>query len=95
MAKPEYSGPEWQRVRRHVLARDHYLCQIRSHRCRVIANSVDHIVSISRGGARLDPANLQAACVPCNTWKRHQDAERDRCPVLDTGYDWPEPHTPW
>jgi 5-methylcytosine-specific restriction endonuclease McrA len=28
--------------------------------------SADHLVPISRGGARLDPANIVAACISCN-----------------------------
>ena len=71
MTKPEYADVAWRRVRRYVLVRDGHLCQLRFDGCRVHADAVDHIVSISQGGARLDPANLQAACITCNSRKRH------------------------
>jgi 5-methylcytosine-specific restriction endonuclease McrA len=43
---------------------------------------VDHIIPLAHGGARLDPANLRAACSHCNaslgarvvrptTWSAH------------------------
>ena len=56
----------WQKVRLIVLARDAYRCQIRGPRCTERATEADHIVSLAQGGARLDPANLRAACRPCN-----------------------------
>lgn len=71
MTKPEYADVAWRKVRRYVLARDSHTCQIRGPHCRVHADAVDHIVAISAGGARLDPANLQAACITCNSSKRH------------------------
>lgn len=30
---------------------------------------VDHIVPMSQGGAKMDPANHIALCLACNTWK--------------------------
>lgn len=33
------------------------------------ATEVDHVVPIRRGGARLDPANLQALCKRCHSRK--------------------------
>lgn len=35
----------------------------------VKAGCVDHIIPVSRGGDRYDPANLQSLCIPCNTAK--------------------------
>lgn len=61
--------PEWRAVRKLVLARDDYTCQIRGRRCTRIATTVDHIIPRSKGGARADPANLRAACSWCNTSK--------------------------
>ena len=63
----------WRRLRLAVLQRDGYQCQVRlSPRCtpnllaaRGIA-TVDHITALADGGARLDPANLRAACRACN-----------------------------
>lgn len=65
MPKPQYAGA-WQQVRRIVLARDGYRCQIQGPRCTGRATEADHIVALALGGARLDPANLRAACKPCN-----------------------------
>ena len=55
-------GTHWRKVRRAILARDHYTCQL----CGGRANSVDHIVPRSLGGARYDPRNLRACCLDCN-----------------------------
>jgi 5-methylcytosine-specific restriction protein A len=66
-----YHSPAWSAVRKRVLARDGGMCQIRYRGCRVVANSVDHIVELLDGGSRFDMSNLQAACVPCNTRKMH------------------------
>jgi hypothetical protein len=65
MAKPQYSGP-WQKLRKQILNRDAFLCQIGSPGCTHIATEVDHIVPVSQGGAWFDPLNLRAACFSCN-----------------------------
>ena len=72
MPKPEYAG-EWKRVRLRILARDRYACQIRGPKRTAVATHVDHITSISQGGARLDPSNLRAACASCNVAKRNSE----------------------
>ncbi len=59
-------GRRWRVVRAFVLRRDLGLCQIRGPRCNGRANTVDHIVKLSQGGAPLDPGNLRAACLSCN-----------------------------
>lgn len=56
----------WQQMRAAVLQRDAGLCQIRGPQCVTVATHVDHIVPLSEGGRRLDPANLRAACSVCN-----------------------------
>lgn len=61
-----YGTARWQRLRRHVLARDQHVCRIQGPRCRHVAKTVHHVVPVSQGGAFWDPANLQAACGPCN-----------------------------
>jgi len=55
--------------RRAVFARDEYRCQYCGNR----ADSIDHVLPRSRGGAHVWE-NLAAACRPCNT------AKRDRTP---------------
>lgn len=93
MASPQYAGPRWQRVRKLILARDGYVCQIRSKHCRTVANAVDHIIPMSLGGAQYDPSNLQAACQPCNSWKRNTDRDPYRDP--SGRFSTPEPASGW
>jgi 5-methylcytosine-specific restriction endonuclease McrA len=73
MPRPEYAGPEWQAVRRLVLARDGYVCQVRRPKCTFKATQVDHVVSVTNGGPRLDPSNLVATCRSCNISKRNSE----------------------
>jgi hypothetical protein len=102
MPHPIYSGPEWQAVRRLVLERDGHRCQLMcSTKCQGVATHCDHIVDVLDGGARLDPANLRAACRSCNIAQRNRRvAARARAargeppaiptpsaPVLPTYYD--------
>lgn len=75
----------WRTVRAGVLSRDGYRCQMRlDDRCTVIADTVDHIDRLMDGGAKLDPANLRAACKHCNS--------RDGA---EAGNARRQPHTPW
>lgn len=67
----------WQAIRRTVLDRDRHRCQLRRPGCLGTATTVDHIQPLNAGGDRLNPANLQAACLPCNSGKR------DRCQQPD------------
>jgi 5-methylcytosine-specific restriction protein A len=53
-------------LRLWVLDRDRGQCQIRGPKCTQLATEVDHIVSRADGGQVFDPANLRAACRPCN-----------------------------
>jgi AAA domain-containing protein/HNH endonuclease len=55
----------WRKTRELVLARDGYRCQIRGPKCTTTATEADHIVTREAGGTD-DPANLRAACGPCN-----------------------------
>jgi 5-methylcytosine-specific restriction protein A len=65
MAKKQYAGP-WRRIRKQILDRDQYLCQIRGKNCTTTATQVDHITPVHTGGAWYDPNNLRAACATCN-----------------------------
>ena len=80
MATPEYRG-DWIRVRRLILERDGWVCQIKARGCTEKATAVDHIVAVSRGGPPLAPNNLRACCVSCNTGRanreRHERASRN------------------
>jgi 5-methylcytosine-specific restriction endonuclease McrA len=82
----------WRRLRRQVLERDGYRCQIRlppwgpgtDQRCAITADCVHH----TRGRATTgdDPTYLQAACTPCNL--RIGDPTRHTEPE-------PQPMTKW
>ena len=56
-----YDGA-WRALVAMVLARDGWLC----HWCGGRASEGDHVVPLRLGGGRLDPANVVAACRPCN-----------------------------
>lgn len=75
----------WRAVRAQVLDRDRHVCKIGGPRCTGRATTVDHVVPLAAGGARLDPANLQAACVTCNAGKR------DRVAGAIKGWDGNDP----
>lgn len=54
----------WRRVRAHVLARDQHRCRLRVEQvCRTRADCVHHTLGKALGD---DPADLVAACTPCN-----------------------------
>jgi len=74
------SGP-WRQVRQQILARDNHRCQIGGKGCTGRADTVDHIVELEKGGDRLDPHNLRAACRHCNSARSaNLAAERWRVP---------------
>ena len=54
---------KWEKVRLKVLDRDNWRCQKCGKAGRL---EVDHKVGLERGGAGLDPANLQALCRNCH-----------------------------
>ena len=59
----------WLRLRRVVLSREP-LCRECGKQGKVVpATEVDHIVSMTRGGARLDTDNLQPMCKSCHSKK--------------------------
>lgn len=61
-----YRG-RWQTIRKRILARDQYQCQINLPGCTLEATTVDHITPIAWGGEWYDPSNLRAACTFCNS----------------------------
>ena len=58
----------WVKVRRTVLQRDGYSCQLRLRGCTQYATQIDHKLSVMQGGTD-DFDNLQAACKWCNLMK--------------------------
>jgi 5-methylcytosine-specific restriction enzyme A len=63
---------EWRRLRKAVLARDHFLCRS----CGSAASDVDHRVELIDGGAPYDPENLQALCEACHDAKSSESRYR-------------------
>ena len=70
-------GRAWPKVRLAVLARDGWRCRIESPVCTGRATEVDHIVRLADGGDWWDPANLRAACQPCNLWREQHRPKPD------------------
>ncbi len=60
---PFYHSPEWRAFRKWWM-QCHPLCA-----CGKAGDMVDHKVPISRGGAKLDPANAQTMCWSCHNRK--------------------------
>ena len=63
---PPINGREWELVRRQVFARDGYRCVACGRAARL---ECDHVRPLNRGGARLDPRNLQSLCRTCHVAK--------------------------
>ena len=72
MVNPVYRSRAWAAVRKQVLARDGYVCQIRLGACRGLADTVHHVVELEDGGSAYALSNLQAACRSCNASKRNR-----------------------
>ena len=66
MSDRRYGSLRWKKLRVAVLRRDGYQCQIRGANCRGAANTVNHRLAVSEGGAFFDPENLEASCAACN-----------------------------
>jgi 5-methylcytosine-specific restriction protein A len=79
MAKWPYNTQRWQRVRKHQLMRES-LCRVCTAKGQVTAaREVDHIKTITNGGAVWDPNNLQSLCTIHHTIKTNYDMQ---------GKDW-------
>lgn len=91
MASHPYHGP-WPHVRLTILERDGWRCQIRGPRCVGHATQADHIIPWQEGGAWYDPANLRAACSPCNSGRgaarQAAMAKLNRQPSVTASRDW-------
>ena len=67
-----YDSPAWRLVRKQVLARDGYRCQLGLPGCTGVARQVDHIAEPAVGGAFFAMFNLRASCGHCNVSKRNR-----------------------
>lgn len=64
-----------QRTRFYVMYRDKFTCRYCGRKPPEVKLQVDHIISESDGGT-VEPENLVAACVDCNTGKGTQSVEK-------------------
>ncbi len=62
---PSIKTRRWKALRLQVLQRDDWTC----HYCGGPADTVDHVIPRSAGGAPYDPNNTVAACRSCNSAK--------------------------
>ena len=62
---------------RGILERDEHICQY----CGKRGVTIDHVIPKSRGGSNA-PANLVAACYPCNQKKADRTPDEARMPLL-------------
>lgn len=72
-----YHSKEWQAVRRQVLARDSYLCQVCKRAGRITpASTVHHITPVRVDySKRLDPTNLETICPACHNREHDERAK--------------------
>jgi len=57
-----------QTLKEEIFKRDNYKCQLKLKGCTEIAEELDHIIPISKGGLSIKE-NLQASCSNCNKKK--------------------------
>lgn len=60
------SSRRWRTLRRRILNRDSNRCQLRLDGCRTRATDVHHLTAWHGDPADANPADLCAACHPCN-----------------------------
>ena len=79
MGHQVYNSRRWQAVRRQVLDRDAWRCQLcgepidqRAAPRSARSATVDHIVAVLDGGSWYDLANLRAAHLVCNSTRANR-----------------------
>lgn len=91
-----YSTANWQKIRAAQLAREP-MCEACEE---APATVVDHILPITRGGAKRDPENLQSMCRPCHQDKTNAERAGERWVPLKYQGCFPDgsprdPEHPW
>lgn len=64
-----YQSTAWRKLRNLKLEQSPLCEECQRRGITTLAQVVDHIVPINRGGAKLDIANLQSLCHPCHNRK--------------------------
>jgi len=72
----------WRALRRSILARDGYRCQVKGPGCTLRATAVHHVHGIAVTGVMCDPSFLVAVCVTCNA--RIGEPKGDPAPSAST-----------
>ena len=75
----EYDKTHYRKLREKVLIRDAYTC----YYCGQEANTVDHIIPMSKGGMSSDE-NMIAACTRCNSSKLIQRIKQTIAKNIDS-----------
>lgn len=71
-------GYAWRQIRKQVLERDCYLCQVCKAAGRLTeATAVDHIINKAHGGTD-SKDNLQAICKSCHDKKTQMESQKGR-----------------
>lgn len=88
--KRRYGLAKWGRTRRRILERDGGVCQVKaSKKCRVRANTVDHIVRPEewdpRNGDPDQDSNLRASCRSCNLVRHNAEYFREKVDAQAAG----------
>lgn len=85
-----YRTSQWKRLRKLVLERDGYRCRIGLDGCTVRADTVDHVMPVSAGGAIFAEENTRAACKHCNSSRGNGRRGRPSRParMLPSSREW-------
>lgn len=68
-----YNTAEWKQVRDKFRKANPMCAECARHNESRAGYVIDHIVPINKGGARLDPSNLQNLCAQCHQRKRGKE----------------------
>lgn len=80
-----YHSKDWQQVRKIVLDRDHYLCQVCYRQGLVTpANTVHHIKHLREcWEQRLNLNNLETICLECHNKEHPEKGAKNKVQVLE------------
>jgi 5-methylcytosine-specific restriction protein A len=73
-----YNSRTWRNARKRFLDKNPMCVACDSDEVITPANVVDHIVSITNGGAKLEENNFQAMCTTCHNKKSAKESAKQR-----------------
>ena len=87
-------GAGWAKLRKRVMDRDKWLCQVCARAGRLtVATECDHVIPLCQQGPT-EESNLQAICGPCHLVKSKREANGGKDVRVIVGCDadgWPRP----